>query len=341
MHGTAARVWVLQGARTGDNAQALELAQRLSLGFETRPLTYNLLHNLPNILLGESLASVGGGRASLRAPWPDLVIATGKRAAPVARWIKRQSGGRTKLVHLGRPRAPLDQFDLVITTPQYGLPPTENTVVAPLPFASPRPADPAVVEKWRGEWQYLPRPWLAVLVGAGRYPLRLGPSEARAMKRVLERDIEKSGGSVIVAGSPRTDTRVLDELSHFQSPFLSMAWKKDDGGAFQALLSLADRFAVTSDSVSMTSEALSSGKPALAFLLPQSPWRIGWLARSGWTAALARSGIIQPPRDISRMIGDLVEAGYLGVLGEREPSRPFVRADNHVIERIRQLLPRA
>jgi hypothetical protein len=339
MHGTAARVWVLQGARTGDNAQAIELAQRLSLGFETRPIIYNALHNLPNAVLGESIASVDSGKEVLRPPWPDLVIATGKRAAPVARWIKRQSGGRTKLVHLGRPRAPLDAFDLVVTTPQYGLPPASNAVVAPLPFATPRPSDPASVEKWRGEWEYLPRPWLAVLVGAGRYPLRFGPAEAAALKKALDREIEKSGGSIIVAGSPRTDTQVLGVLSHFKSPSLAMEWKKNDGGAFQALLSLADRFVVTSDSVSMTSEALSSGKPTLAFLLPLSPWRVGWSAQSGVTAALARSGLLQPPRDISRMIGDLVQTGYLGVLGEREPSHPYVRADEHVLERIRQLLP--
>jgi hypothetical protein len=91
----------------------------------------------------------------------------------------------------------------------------------------------------------------------------------------------------------------------------------------------------------MTSEALSSGKPTLAFLLPQSPWRIGWSARSGLTAALARSGLLQPPRDISRLTGDLIQAGYLGVLGEREPFRPFTRADSVVIERIRQLLASA
>ncbi|NJM28954.1 MAG: hypothetical protein HC855_01375 [Rhizobiales bacterium] len=158
------RVWVLQGARTGDNAQAAELAHRLSLSFEIKPLTYNLLHNLPNILLGESAASVGAGKESLRAPWPDLVIATGKRAAPVARWIKRQSGGRAKLVHLGRPRAPLEAFDLVVTTPQYGLPPAENAVVAPLPFATPRPSDLVQIATWQAEWEYLPRLGLRCLL---------------------------------------------------------------------------------------------------------------------------------------------------------------------------------
>ncbi|NJM28953.1 MAG: hypothetical protein HC855_01370 [Rhizobiales bacterium] len=184
-------------------------------------------------------------------------------------------------------------------------------------------------------------PWLAVLVGAGAIRLRLGAAEAGSLKHAIEREIEARGGSVIVAGSPRTDAGVLEVLSHFQSPHLSMAWKKDDGGAFQALLSLADRFVITSDSVSMISEALSSGKPALAFPLPQTSWRMGWSAQSGITAALARSGLLQPPRDISRLTGDLVQAGYLGVLGQREPSRPFLRADQHVVERIRQLLASA
>ena len=43
------------------------------------------------------------GSAPLAPPWPDVLIASGRRSAPVARWIRRQSGGRTRLVQLGRP----------------------------------------------------------------------------------------------------------------------------------------------------------------------------------------------------------------------------------------------
>ena len=65
---------------------------------------------------------------------------------PVARWIQQQSGGRTKLVRLGHPRADNELFDLVITTRQYPVPPGENVVTLPLAmnrFRTPPPATDA------------------------------------------------------------------------------------------------------------------------------------------------------------------------------------------------------
>ena len=126
MHAKSPLVWVLQGSRRGDNAQARELAARLPALTEAKHLKYNWLYGLPNFLLGAGLASVEQGAECLTPPWPDLVNAIGRRSVPVARWIKKKSGGCTRLVHMGRPRAPLDIFDLVITTPQYGLPPGES-----------------------------------------------------------------------------------------------------------------------------------------------------------------------------------------------------------------------
>src|SRR3546814_1737664 len=47
----------------------------------------------------------------------------GRRAAPIARWVKRQSGGRTKLVQLGRKAANVaDDFDLAVTCTHFQLP---------------------------------------------------------------------------------------------------------------------------------------------------------------------------------------------------------------------------
>ena len=116
-------IWVLQTARAGDNAQVLEIARRLGGSLVVKKVAFNTLHNLPNWMSGASLTSLATeARGQFDAPWPDLVIAAGKRTVPVVRWIRFASGGRTKLVQIGRPRAALKDFDLVISTPQYGLP---------------------------------------------------------------------------------------------------------------------------------------------------------------------------------------------------------------------------
>ena len=117
------RVWVLLGAGAGDNAQLLRLAEALGWPFEAKRIRYNRLNRCPNLLLGASKLTVDTQCSDpLAPPWPDLVIGASRRAAPLARWIKKQSVGRSRLVHLLHAQAPLHYFDLVVTTPQYRLP---------------------------------------------------------------------------------------------------------------------------------------------------------------------------------------------------------------------------
>jgi hypothetical protein len=105
------------GARAGDNAQALELARRLNGTVVSRQLAFNRLSNLPNWLLGAGMRSVQGQVArALAAPWPDIVVATGRRTAPVNLAIKKASGGQSLAIQIGRPRMALARFDLVLTT---------------------------------------------------------------------------------------------------------------------------------------------------------------------------------------------------------------------------------
>src|SRR4029079_2771930 len=98
--------------RKGDNNQLLALAHSLGLPFETRTLRYNHLRRLPKRLLGPGLASVlPSARRWLRPQWPCLVLGIGQSSVPVARYIRRASGGRSKLVRLGNPRLDAKHFD--------------------------------------------------------------------------------------------------------------------------------------------------------------------------------------------------------------------------------------
>jgi uncharacterized protein len=111
-------IWVLGGLRAGDTAQALELAE--ALGGEVKPvkLAFNVLHHVPNWLIGASVRHVDeAAHGALVPPWPDVVIATGRRTARVAAWIKQQSNNRTVAIQLGRPRMAFENFDLIVTTP--------------------------------------------------------------------------------------------------------------------------------------------------------------------------------------------------------------------------------
>ena len=314
------RIWVLEGARVGDNAQAHALAHRLSPNYRTKKIAHNRLFSVPNVLLGATLLSVDKADSDdLLAPWPDLVISAGRRSVPVARWIKKQSAGRTKLVQIGRPRAPLDWFDLVVTTPQYGLPENDNVIELPLPIV-PEPDPPLDHQQWQARFHHMPRPWIAILVGGDGPDYRFGEAEAHKLAVAASRIAHETGGSILVSTSPRTgrvQSKAIERT--IVVPSFVHHWSGPEDNPHHAILALADRFIVTSDSVSMIAEACITQRPVQLCQLPTKGWRPQWQAKSGLASKLAHAGLLSPPRDISRIHRRLVEGQYVSWLGEPVP----------------------
>ena len=82
-------IWALTEDRPGNNSQSIGLATALGWPYEVKEVRFSVLARLPNRLLGASRIGIDSARsASMAPPWPDLVIATGRRLAPVARWIQ-------------------------------------------------------------------------------------------------------------------------------------------------------------------------------------------------------------------------------------------------------------
>ncbi len=156
-------VWILAGNRRGDNNQMLALAEALGLPFETKTLAYNRLHHLPplrrNLLHVERDA-----RALLKPPWPDLVIGVGPNSPPVARYIRRRSGGLTRLVQIGDPRSAIGDLDLLITTPQFIRRKAANILDLPFPMGDPARSVTVTSEEDRWISAY-PTPRRLVAVG--------------------------------------------------------------------------------------------------------------------------------------------------------------------------------
>jgi uncharacterized protein len=307
--GTAPRVWALTGPKGGDNAQVLALARALGRPFAENRLSYNALHVLPNVALGASLASLDRARSDpLAPPWPDLVVAVGRRSVPVARWVRQRSGGRARLVQIGRPRAPLDWFDLVITTPQYGLPDRPNVIRLTLPLV-PERAAPA------GEPPFaaLPRPWIALLIGGPSGPWRLDGPAAAALGRQASDLAQRLGGALLVTTSRRTPPAAADALAaSLTAPTFLHAWRTGDAtNPYAAMLALADALVVTSDSVSMIADAVATGRPAYLAEVPlRRRWHHGPVGTAGG-GVLIDAGIVQPPRDLARVHRAALKAGMV------------------------------
>lgn len=250
------RVWLLLSNRPGDNNQLFALAEALGYRFEAKDLRFNRRRKL-RPLNGSGLAGIAPeSRRLIQPPWPELVIGAGYPAVPIARYIRGQSDGRTKIVHVGNARERIDDFDLHLTTPQYPAMASPNTIELPFPIGNPAKA----VQPTREELEWLdayPRPRRLIAVGG---PARYWELDHGALREAIRtvRD-KKPRGSVIVATSHRTLASTRNLLKCFLSP--SDEAIVEAFPRFGALLSQADEIYVTADSVSMISEAVLSSKP--------------------------------------------------------------------------------
>jgi uncharacterized protein len=333
-------IWVLKGVRAGDTAQAMALALHLGGRVETKQLAFTASHVLPNVFLGARVSHLtAAARLLLRPPWPDLVVATGRRTAPVALWIKKQSGARSKLVQLGRPRMALSAFDLVVTTPQYGLPPRDNVVEMLFPFAIAKTVDAETLQSFEMLWKNLPLPHVLAVIGASKFPQHLARYNLLQYAALLNR--LAAGGSVVLLDSPRCPAGSL-EIVRAALTVPHWTFRRGEGSnPYQAALSLCDQLVVTSDSVSMISEMLSTGKPAWIFRLHVLPLVPQWSAKEGLGARLAEAGILHPPRNVDGFVRQLLNVGMIGdlVSGVSPVVQPLDVSHHHeVVQRIKTLL---
>jgi mitochondrial fission protein ELM1 len=287
----AKRVWVLECHRAGDRAQTLGLAHALGWPFELKHISHRWYEFFPNMLLEGTLVGVDLVMSSpLAPPWPDLVISAGRMNENVAKWIRRQSGGRTRIVLVGRSWTRPGTVDLVIATPQYRLKPHPNLLVNELPLHIVDEGKQArAAERWAPRWAELPRPWIAVLVGGSSGPYLFDSAAAERLGREASAVAREAGGSLLITTSSRTRPTVIPALREaLTAPaFLHQWWRGQPDNPYPALLALADRFIVTGDSMSMLAEAAGTCKPVEIFefgsgLAPMhGPWSAG-LKRRAW-----------------------------------------------------------
>ena len=339
-------VWGLLGRNAGDNAQVRSLVEALGYRFVLKPLAFNRLSLAPNLVLGASRLSLAGrGQGEkLAPPWPNLVVCAGRRSVPAARWIRARSGGRARLVQLGRPQAPLRCFDLIVTTPQYGLPRRGNIVHNLLPFQPPAEVSDRAVAVWRRTLSPRPRPWIALLVGGAAWPFAFGPAEAGTLAARASRAAARRGGTLLVSTSPRTGPAATEALAaDLEGSFILNDWRDPKADFYRSALRLADRFVVTGDSVSMMAEAIGTSRPVEIYDLPLLSASLACLTRLAETPALAGAahlGLGLPPRDAGRVRDALIARGAAASFGDPDPAGAIdaARERRATVERIRSLV---
>ncbi|KAL3646898.1 hypothetical protein CASFOL_009442 [Castilleja foliolosa] len=242
---------------------------------------------------------------------PILVVASGRDTIAFASSIKRLLLDNVFLVQIQHPRSRLHRFDLVIT-PQHDYYPLMPEAQKQIPFflkwwVTPRkPPDKHVVltvgalhqadsaalrnaaSAWHDEMALLPKPLLVVSIGGPTRHCRYGADLATQLVDSLK-SVLPTCGSLRISFSRRTPKIINDilmtELSGHPKVYI---WNGEDRNPHMGHLAWADAFVITADSVSMLSEACSTGKPVYVIGAERCTWKFAYFLKSLETRGAVR-----------------------------------------------------
>jgi hypothetical protein len=261
-------IWVLADDRPGNVAQALGVAEVLGEPFSIRPIRYDAFGGLPNLVRGRSLLGIARPERDLLVPpWPRLVVAAGRRTAPVGRWIKAVSG-RARLVQIMDPGWPgRGDFDLIAAPIHDARVPGEN-VIRTLGSCHRVVPDLLAREKaaWEGRLAHLPRPFLVLVVGGKTKDYDFTPAFGRQLAALASASQARTGGSILVTTSRRTAPDLAAVIAeNLPEPNIFHYWREGGENPYFAFLASADCIIVTGDSMNMCSEACATPAPVYIF----------------------------------------------------------------------------
>jgi uncharacterized protein len=265
------QIWAVTDYRIGTANQVLGVARHLRVDVIEKKLAYTRLSKLPNILtFGNGLRGIdSASREEFHAPYPEMVITAGRRAAPVAAHIKARSP-HTKLIHIMQPHMSLQPFDLVVI-PSHDThaphPRIMTTLGAPhaltdeLLFAA-RARSPLNPE-------LLPRPWTLLCLGGNTKHGMFSLADSAALVAALA-PLGREG-TILVTSSRRTPPAVaqvtMESIRHTY-PALHLEYyspQQSEENPYHAWLVQSDRIVITADSVSMICEAAFTAKATYIF----------------------------------------------------------------------------
>lgn len=277
--------WIITEGMAGTENQCIGIANALGVPPQIKRITLNEPWKTLSPYLG--LERNTSFSEPLTAPWPDLLITSGRKSIAAARYIKRMSKGATVLIHVQDPRYWSKGFDL-IAVPEHDPLRGENVIVTK---GSPNKITIDILNDAKSMFpnlSSLKAPRIAVLIG--------GTSQAYNMTQSITEDLAKSllqinknlNSSMMITCSRRTGKNNEAILRSSLDNNGNYFWNGKGENPYTAFLAYANYIMVTADSASMISESCTTGKPVYMIALDGGAKRISTLHSN-----LIRHGVLR------------------------------------------------
>jgi len=262
------KIWVLVDNRVGNANQAIVLAEKIGVSFETKHIEYNHFGKLPNSIL--SLFPIHIKRSILgklkKEKIPDIIISSGRRTAPLAVHLKKLSGNKAKIIQIMRPNMDPKEFDLIIL-PQhdvynYTLPNIVRIIGA---LTNVQDKLPKVKAEFEEKYPDIKK-FIAVIIGGSSKNYKLTMENAKELGQTLNTVADSHSLALFITFSRRTPQNVKEYFhKKFAWPNIIYDPESGESNPYTAILGEAEFIVSTTDSISMCSEAASTGRPVYVY----------------------------------------------------------------------------
>jgi mitochondrial fission protein ELM1 len=260
-------VWAVHDGKIGMASQVLGLVEALGWPFTEKVLKIRSpWRYLSSQFWLNPFSALDPAGDRFESPWPDVIVSCGNMTVAPALAAKRASGGRIFWVQIQDPRFARRHADLVVAPshdPMKG-PNVFKTVGAVHRVTPEKLAEGA--RRFAPQFEKLPRPLAAVLIGGDNRVYRLSKARLDVLVKQLA-GLAQRGFGLAITVSRRTGAASTKILRERLEPLGAYIWDGKGENPYFGLLALADVIIVTSDSVSMVSEAAFTGKPVHVFEL--------------------------------------------------------------------------
>uniref|UniRef100_A0A453BY27 Mitochondrial fission protein ELM1 n=1 Tax=Aegilops tauschii subsp. strangulata TaxID=200361 RepID=A0A453BY27_AEGTS len=231
---------------------------------------------LSSVLEADSRRIVTMVRDTFEKEGLAIVIACGRDTIPYASSVRCLAPDNVFVIQIQHPRYRLDRFDLVVLT-----------------SGALHQADSAALRvaatNWHDELAPLPKPLVVVNIGGPTRNCNYGVDLAKQLVSSLH-NVSETCGSVRISFSRRTPQKVSDLiLREFSTHPKFYIWGGEEPNPHLGHLAWADAFIITADSISMLSEACSTGKPVYVVGTEHCRWKF-----SDFHNTLQKRGAVRP-----------------------------------------------
>ena len=262
------KCWTLTDGKAGMRSQVQGLSEALGMPVEHKTCVRSKWLSLLPVRWTQFFLGLKSGGDNFEAPWPDLLIASGRRSIPLALHVRRKSKGKTFVVYTQDPRINPSHFDFVIAMDHDKV---EGDNVKKISMAlngvtQEKLKDAAA--RYKKKFETYKKPFCAIMIGGSTHSYTMTDEVMDCFIQELRKLLESFKGALLITPSRRTSALHVEKIiTAFKDEKRVFVADLTKDNPYYGFLGLADFFIVTDDSVNMMSECCATSKTVYVYNL--------------------------------------------------------------------------